>query len=309
MSHATLVLPFGLPLPEVAGDLAKVMQTPSLALLLARARRSALPFDDSQRLLPHEQWLAARCALLPAGPGQRFLVHPTHVQVTRKHLVMADWRQLDLDDEEARALHAAAAPLCEELGITLSYGNASTWQMRADQWTGIDTASPDIATGENLSDYTPTGANALALRKLQNEIQMLWFQHPVNTARELRGQAPVNGCWIWAPPAPSQPAVVHASPAPYGLDLPAAPAPGQGGSIYLDSLSGPALRGDWGSWLAEIDRLEQTWFAPLLAALRSGSLRQLRLILSDRQRLAAFDLRPTSLYQFWHRPSLQALSQ
>jgi hypothetical protein len=49
----------------------------------------------------------------------------------------------------------------------------------------------------NLTDWVPTGDQARAFRKLQNEVQVSWYTHPVNAAREARGQAPVNAIWPW----------------------------------------------------------------------------------------------------------------
>src|SRR5258707_13045446 len=34
--------------------------------------------------------------------------------------------------------------------------------------------------------------------KLQNEVQMAWFEHPVNEAREARGLPAVNSIWFHA---------------------------------------------------------------------------------------------------------------
>ncbi|MFQ6707899.1 putative sulfate exporter family transporter, partial [Bordetella pertussis] len=34
-------------------------------------------------------------------------------------------------------------------------------------------------------------------RRLLNEIQMVWYEHPVNEARAARGAAPINALWLY----------------------------------------------------------------------------------------------------------------
>jgi len=48
----------------------------------------------------------------------------------------------------------------------------------------------------------PKGVEALHWHQLFNEIQMLLFSHPVNEAREVRGELPVNSVWLWAEVVP-----------------------------------------------------------------------------------------------------------
>jgi hypothetical protein len=74
--------------------------------------------------------------------------------------------------------------------MTLQYGDASTWFLRADGWTGLKTASADAACGHNVDIWMPDGEHARAWRKLQNEIQMMWFAHTLNDEREAQGKKP-----------------------------------------------------------------------------------------------------------------------
>ncbi|MFT5645209.1 MAG: hypothetical protein ACI83P_002776, partial [Janthinobacterium sp.] len=219
MNQLTLVLPFALPAPELATDLLRAMQAPALAALLSRTSSHRFErHDNGTRMLPHEAWLAQ--ALTPgtaglggAGPalalaamqgfklgqdaGHWFIVNPVHIQIARNHLLMDDPRKLQLEDADARALFESAKPYFEEIGKSLLYGDARTWFMRADDWAGLRTATPDAATGQNLAAWMPEGDGAQACRKLQNEIQMLWYQHPVNQARQAMGQPAINSFWPW----------------------------------------------------------------------------------------------------------------
>jgi hypothetical protein len=216
MAQLTVVLPFALPAPEFAHELARSLNAPALAALLSRtSSHRVVPYAHSARALPHEMWLARELGLEQFGQpafaaaamrgfgldpldGTWFIINPSHIEIARSHLMMPDLRQLPLADAESRALFDAARPYFEESGHALAYGDARTWFMRADQWGGLDTATPDTAVGMNLTDFMPVGAHALAYRKLQNEIQMLWYTHPVNAARESRRQPPINAFWPWS---------------------------------------------------------------------------------------------------------------
>lgn len=234
MSHLDILLPFGLPAAEMAGDVVGVLNTPSLAYLISRtASRRHDEFDPFSRSLPHEVWLARRFGLkedparhgslpvagrvmqnygLAATAGTWFLLHPIHLHIARDHLVLTNQRRLSLSEDESRALFNTASALFEESGKTLLYGDTHTWFVRADGWEDMLTATPDAAAGRNIDIWLPQGHTAREWRKLQNEIQMHWHGHAVNAEREARGEKPVNSVWMWGGAA----AASSFSAAPYG---------------------------------------------------------------------------------------------
>ncbi len=319
----------------------RALRTPALAALLSRTNHQCLlSFDNATRLLPHEAWLAHQLGLAGApdsapfaaaamrGYGQApaeghwLLVHPVHVQIARNHLLMGDQRQLPLDEADGRALFEAAKPYFDEIGKPLSYGDAATWFVRADDWSELRAASPDAATGQNLNAWMPEGGAARATRKLQNEVQMLWHEHPVNQARQARGLAPVNSFWLWGGADSAAGAAGHAplftDTCPAWLAALAEPRRRQAALpavlqeeralVVLGQLIGPGLAADWSEWLLHMQRLEQEWFAPLLAALKSGALGQLDLVLSHRDAYAEFGSSKNAQRKFWRAPTLNKLS-
>lgn len=357
MTQITLALPFALPPSELAPDLQRALDLPALAALLSRtAAERRETTDTGARTLPYEAWLARALGLQDAtvaGPrtappgagalsveqsaplaaaalagfdaaqadGHWFIVHPIHVQMARTHLTLADPRQLRLDEADARALYESARPYFEELGKPLLYGDAGTWFMRADDWQGLRTASPDCVTGMNLSDWMPEGDNAIAFRKLQNEIQMLWYEHPVNEARQARGLPPVNSFWLWGGAAAGRPAagpaVIAGQPWLRAISPPALRDAtfdtllAQGGphpQAVLGQLIEPAIAGEWSSWLDAMQQLEQQWFAPLLAALHSGRVTRATLVLSHRHTSIAYTTSKLAQRKFWRKPTLNKLS-
>lgn len=339
MTQITLVLPFALPAPEFAAELTRSLDAPALAALLSRTSSHArVPYQHAARALPHEMWLARELGLeqhgkpafagaamrgfgLDPAEGTWFIVNPAHIEIARSHLMMPDLRQLALSEEDSRALFAAALPFVEDAGHALLYGDAQTWFLRADDWAGMDTASPDAALGLNLTDCLPTGPKALAYRKLQNEIQMLWYTHPANAAREARRQVPVNAFWLWSGATAAQALSAGTSIASFGtpgwLTALGHPLPSLNALtnelnrdtlLICGNVAAPAIAADWSGWLHEMQRLEKELFAPLLASLKQGRVGQLKLVLSHRDAHAEFTTTALAQRKFWRRPSLERLT-
>jgi hypothetical protein len=348
MTQITLALPFALPPPEMAPDLQRVMQTPALATLLSRYSKLAnFNFDNSGRVLPHEAWLAHALGLAPApdspdagaplaaavlrgfglgvDEGYWFMLQPAHVQISRTHMLLSDPRQLRLDPADSRALFDLVQPYAEELGKTMVYADASLWLMRADDWAGLKTTTVDAVLGQSMSDWLPEGEHSRNYRKLQNEAQMLWHEHPVNEARAARGLQPVNAFWLWGgADAAGTPASCHAvaiGGGPAWMQALAQPSDGQPtaaqliaqasehgqASVLLADLIPDAVAGDWAAWLAVMQRLEQEWFAPLLAALNDGRISQLTLVASHREGWREISTSKMALRKFWRKPNLNTL--
>jgi hypothetical protein len=336
MNQLTLVLPFALPPPELAADLVRALQAPALAALLSRpAHVSRATFDDDARALPHELWLARELQLsdthaafaaaamrgfgLDASAGGWLILHPAHIEIARSHLALHDLRRLQLHDSDARALFDSARPLFTELGHTLLYGDAQTWFLRAAGWDQLDTSSPDAVLGMNLGDAMPAGDQARAFRRLQNEVQMLWFDHPVNTARAQRQLAPVNAIWPWgggagATTQATQALAVFGGPgwlqaiAQQVVTDPGAILTGAADTrLVCGTLTGPGLAGEWSAWLDAMHQLESTLFAPTLALLAAGKVKSVRLVLSRRTALLDFTTTPMAQRKFWRRISLDSL--
>lgn len=329
MASTTVVLPFALPPAELAPELSRHLQAPALATLLSRNNFLKKHFiGDESRILPHEAWLANERGALAAAvmhgfglaptEGFWFVVHPVHIQLARNHLVLADSRRLRLDEADARVLFELAKPFFDEL----VWGDAETWFMRADGWQGLDAASPDAAMGSNLADWMPVGPTALAFKKLQNEIQMLWHEHPVNEARQQRGLAPVNSFWMWGGAsagssattgAPAQALAVATGAVPSWLAAMGTPglkaAPGENGTFVLPHLISSGAGNDWGAWLGAMQQLEHEWFGPLLASVRDGRTTKLTMILTGRDGWTEIRTSKSALRKFWRAQNLKNLTQ
>lgn len=360
MTHLDLLIPFALPPAELSRDLRKALDVPALATLTSRARADSSAagretFDAYARALPHEIWLTRQLGLEagmqngsspPIAPtllqefghameeGVWFVLHPVHLHIARDHLVLTHPRGLELEEAESQTLFDMARPLFEEYGRELIYGDAGTWFMRADDWAELQTATPDAAGGHNIDLWMPCGPGERDWRKLQNEVQMHWFTHPLNSEREARGARAVNSLWLWGGAHAAQRATrpydtaikpgngkrsdwVRACTERTGAsamatDLPTDAAtllatPGASALLVLDDLAESALASDWGGWLESMRAIEQEWLRPLHDALRAGALDALTLIATDDVRLSRFTTTRSSLRKFWIKPTLSTL--
>jgi hypothetical protein len=159
---------------------------------------------------------------------------------------------------------------------------------------------------------------------LQNEVQMLWFAHPLNEGREMQGRQTVNSLWLWGgavaqPSAPSQREVFNLPDGFAGLGQYAKTAhAGVGvseviatrpehGLLTLSQLIQPALTGEWSDWLQQLQALESACFAPLLQAMQQRRLDSLSLVVTDSGHTLELSTTRLSLKKFWLKPTLTGL--
>ncbi|CAN7309275.1 regulator [Trinickia sp. LjRoot230] len=351
-----LLLPFALPAVADAASALHALQSPALDKLLARATLvERVAGEDFQRTLPHERWIArqfgavassaadeaplAPYMLLADGgtPGDAVwaCVEPVHIRVAHDHLVLLDPASLSLADEDALALFAVAQPLVQELGVRIEAPTPKRWYLSGETLSRLASASPQRASGRSIEIWLPhdahTGQRSRAWMKLQNEVQMAWFEHPVNEAREARGLAPVNSLWLHGHGA-AQPvkspfgrvfsnaaatrglalaAGVEASMAPSALRaLPAtnnATATNSTTLVELDAFATPFVQQDWQNWSTALAGLEREWFAPVLAALRAGELDALVVTLAGDTSSVTLSATRSDLRRFWRHRVLASL--
>ncbi|PUA16572.1 hypothetical protein [Glaciimonas sp. PCH181] len=355
MNHLDILLPFGLPPAELARDILRELNLPALAKLVARAKSGSKQeqvLDEFARSLPHEAWLATKFGLgnpsnnadsqhssppiapaamralgLNVDEGHWFVLHPAHIHIARDHLVLTDIRQVTLSEADSRWLFEEAKSLFDEDNRTLLYGDASTWFIRADDWLHLHTSTPDAACGHNVDIWMPQGEGDRAWRKLQNEVQMQWFENSLNERRAASGMQAVNALWLWGGGNAAIDSS-NASDRPYShiinlrgwakafgqltannaiLNCSAEEliaTPGERGFLLLDGLIAPALTGEWSEWIQQLQTMERDWFVPLLQALENGKLKQLSLTFTDNTRMTELTTTALSLKKFWVKPSL-----
>ena len=188
--------------------------TPKLrALLTAMLPTMRIECADDSPATPYELALAAANAV-PGEPGHIpwaafetgtvgvpcAFVKLCHLQVGSDHVLMLPPEDLAIDLETSRVLLSAMAPYLLEDGITLHPEGAvpGTWLATGEPFRDLRTVSPDQLRGRRLTQsmLESAGGSAAILRRLQNEMQMLLYTHPVNEIRQQQRLLPINSFWV-----------------------------------------------------------------------------------------------------------------
>lgn len=114
----------------------------------------------------------------------------------RDHLTLLHPDELALDEHESRSLFDAVRPLFESEGWQMRWATPTRWYVSHDSLAGLPTASLDRVIGRNPDLWMPDHPQARLIRRLQSEVQMLLYQHPLNDERQARGAWPVNSFWL-----------------------------------------------------------------------------------------------------------------
>ena len=327
--HLELVVPALLP----AQDLAPASM-PGLEMLLARGRRT------NSRAASLETWLcrgfglcdrAAENPAVPAGaltahahgldPGARSWLRadPVHLRPDRDRVLLMPSQAFAVTAAEAQGLTAAMTPLLAGKFV-LHAVTPEQWCLRIEgEEQGQSSTSPpaDLA-GADIDPHLPPKQ----WHPLLTELQMALYGHPVNTARERRGAPVINSVWLWGtgklPATASGPwqSVSAGDPVALGLARLAGMrhrATGSGAMEWLgrtredgrhlvifDELRGARASGDAGEFARRLQELETAWFAPLLAALKTGRIGMLTIHAPEAA--ATFEAVRGDLRRFWRRP-------
>lgn len=223
-------------------------------------------------LLPWAAWqrlTTTDTANTPEAHAQQAwaIVTPCHWAMGREHATLSDPQALQLSPEESQALMAAMQPYFLEDGIHLHYAEAQRWLAAGEPLRGQPTASLDRVLGRDVDRWLPSAASAKTLRRLQNEMQMLMYTHPVNEQRSARGLPPVNS--IWFSGTGDLPGTCP--PVPAGLEVPR-------------TLANAALAGDWAAYQAAWQLLDAGAISDLLQRQQAGQSVRLTLC-GERQAL------------------------
>ncbi len=223
------------------------------ALAAAQGIFKANVTPDGQ--VPWGAWHAAQAGHTVAATDHWAVITPCHWAVQTNHITIVSPRALDLKDDESRQLLAAMEPYFEEDGITLMFDTATRWLAKGEVFAGLATASPYRVLGARVDDWIPKIDAAKGLRRLQQEMQMLLYTHPLTDARASRGLPAVNSFWVSGtgalPSEPVQPAAFRPA--------------------VMVSLRDAAVRDDWAAWSQAWQQIDATECAQLLSTLERGN--------------------------------------
>lgn len=127
-------------------------------------------------------------------------ITPCHWTVHADHVAMADPAHMSLTAEDIDTLWRAMEPYFAEDGITL-FAHAMdhsthSWLAHGAVFRDLPTASLDRVAGQAVDSWMPRQAQAKTLRRLQNEMQMLLYTHPLNDERTQYKLPSINSFWV-----------------------------------------------------------------------------------------------------------------
>ena len=272
-----LLIPFAGTVNEAGLQAQAALELPRLQALLGRLTETRRDEGDETSLSPpHERahaeaiglagadgcipWAAHWAALdgIDTGSEAVGLLTPTHWQVGSDHVALLDPEALALDAEGSRAAFDAMRELFESEGLAMRWGAPLRWYVQHPSLAELPTASLDRVIGRSIESWLPPRGVARLMRRLQNEVQMLLYTHPVTEAREAAGALPVNSFWISG----------------CGVRQPAR----EGSAPQIDAgLRNAALAGDWTAWAQAWRQLDAGALEALDERSRSGDAVQLTL--------------------------------
>ena len=288
-----IVIPGALPELPVAAELAKLLpeRAPTLHGWLQAAAARPQAYDlRAHGCTAFESWQLERAGYVPepgllqgaglgpllaGGPddGQAvWLAELVHLALGTDQATLLDPGAMDLLAQETAALLETARPLFEDTGFAVEALSPERWRLRLPEGLRPQTASPMAVAGQRLNEWWRQDAETRPWRRLLNEIQMAWHNHPVNDDRAARGLPPVNALWL------------------YGGGTPWKAAPARPAQL-LTSLDAPQRAGDWAAWLDALAELDAQHLRPLAGAKGLPAM-PMELLLLGNDRKVALDLKP-----------------
>lgn len=287
-----IVLPGALPDPPEARELVSHLEqnAPTLAHWFRIARAHSTEADPALTgCTPFEYWQLMQHRFTPE-PGRNFatglgplyaglatdasqpvwLAELVHVSPSRDGAALLPANELGIAPDHSVALLESVQTMAEESGFRFELLDAGLWRAYLPRNCSPDiVASPAIVSLSSVNDWWQQDAASRPWRKLVNEIQMLWFDHPVNQQRYQRQQVPVNSLWLFGGAKATQLATPEAN----------------NENMVYPQLLDAANRHDWGLWLQELNKLEASVFKP-----RAGGTLP-RLVLTGSRRIVSLEPR------------------
>lgn len=271
-ANSCIVLTEGLPPVPIAAELLKQLPhyAPELVTYLDQCQSELIAVDVNQtRCTALEHWQLnqtgfstamakhnAALALLLASQQQKspdpkdknafWLVELVHLSPSREGATLIPAINLNIDVTHNVSLLKSAQTLCDGTPFRLTPWSNTHWQLHTDISLPATFASSQLVNRTSVNDWWDQDPNSRDWRRFVNEIQMLYFNHPVNLARQEQGLASINSLWpvggispsVWQPQSSITPHV-------------------------FTQLTDSYLRQDWGQWLIDMQSL-QKHIIPLL---------------------------------------------
>ena len=312
---------------QLATYASKDLRLPTLEKLLARSLGMPLDIDTLESWLCR-QFGVDELAIAPltlqadgVQPTDAYWLRadPVGINMQRDQVVLQ--ADLVLNEQEATQLCASLNAHFATDGLRFLAPHPQRWYLQLDHIPALETHALPQVVGADMHAHFPYGVDALRWHGVLNEIQMLFYEHEVNLAREQRGEAAVSGVWLWGGGMLSEKILQPYTSVAGDSELARAFAKAAGLPVLMHVVALPegyaqldgdlllvceglrsALQGaDIGKWRTVVQQFEKNIAAPLLAALAAGQIEQITLDVLSEGASRRFVLTRTSLWKFWRR--------
>ncbi len=327
-SHIHVVVP-GLLLPrDLAAEAYAGLHLPALEKLLARAQTEPMEHDTFEASMCSNfaiKGMAIAPVTLRADglePGSSFWLRadPVCLQLRRDQLILQSGPDIGMD--EAGQLCASLNVHFADTGMQFFAPHPQRWYLRLDSAPSLQTRSLSTVAGADVHQYLPAGTDALHWHGVLNEIQMLFFEHKVNQAREAEAKLPVNSIWLWGGGqdagklatryrrvlgdgdlAAAFAEVAGIPYRPFQQDELAEIEPDEQVLIAIESLHRAMQTGDFQVWRGVLQDLEQNIAVPLLQAMQTGRISRITLDILQQGAARRFVINRQDLWKVWRIPA------
>jgi hypothetical protein len=172
-----------------------------------------------------------------------------------------------LEEQQSEALRAELSPFFAQVGISLFKHKPGVWLAQSELFHALPTASPLRVLGQEVEPWLVGNTfefpndkmgQSQSLKRLQSEVQMLLYHHPINQGRA----SALNSIWFSGTGTSSL-----SSEHLHWLSNPSVESIQEGlhsSPIWIDEhLREPYKRGDWRAWAQALESLDTQLFAQL----------------------------------------------
>jgi hypothetical protein len=286
-----LLVPYLFPRAQLWATATPDLRVPTLQKLLHRGRLERVDAAGVEAALcaalgfaRQTDWPVASLTLSADGghEGRDYWLRadPVHLAVMRDNIVVAGTPTLTMD--EASAL---AASIKAHFGDDFAPQplHPARWYLRLGRAPVLETRPLSLAIGRSADACDFKGHDAGVWRQRINELQMVLHAHPVNAAREARGQPVINSLWLWGggvrpvmaksalrcvTQGEDRIALLRAA----GAECLAAKETLKADLVVLDALTAVGQAGDVQGWRDALREIDQRWLAPLALRRRAFAL-------------------------------------
>jgi len=314
--------------PQLAAYASADLRLPALEKILARAQVAPLKIDSLEAwLCEHfgvDEMAIAPLTLqadgVPPGDAYWLRADPVNISMQRDQMLLQD--DIALAAEEAAQLCASLNAHFAADGLRFYAPNPQRWYLQLDKMPQIHTYPLPQVVGADVHTHLPYGVEALRWHSLFNEIQMLFYEHAVNQAREQRGEPVVSAVWFWGggrlasellqpyAKVAGDSELAHAFARAAGIADLMSPAPMPAGRaedggdwlLVCEGLRSALHKANIAGWRSAVQQFEKNYAGPLLAALAQGGIGQITLDVLSESASRRFVLTRPALWKLWCSP-------